>query len=134
MATTALSLEESSAPVGGGRFLLAGERSVLTLLDAGRRTALRSDPADHVAGFPDACAADAPYVIADAPASDTDGDVLRLFRFADARLVATGSATTLPGALTALWSAPVSGPATAIVHDLRAGRYEAFHLTLSCAR
>ena len=123
-----------AAPLGGGRFLLAGERSVLTLLDGGRRTVLRSDPADHVAGFPDACAADAPYVIADAPASDSDGDVLRLFRFADARLVATGSATTLPGALTALWSATVSGPATAIVHDLRAGRYEAFHLTLSCAR
>ena len=123
-----------AAPLGGGRFLLAGERSALTLLDAGRRTALRSDPADHVAGVSDACAADAPYVIADAPTPDTDGDVLRLFRFADARLVATGSATTLPGALTALWSAPVSGPATAIVHDLRAGRYEAFHLTLSCAR
>ena len=123
-----------AAPVGSGRFLLAGERSALTLVEAGRRTAVRSDPADHIAGFPDACAADAPYVIADAPAADGDGDVLRLFRLADVRLVATGSATTLPGPLTALWSATLSGPATAIVHDLRAGRYEAFHLTLSCAR
>jgi hypothetical protein len=123
-----------AAPVGGGRFLLAGERRALTLLDAGRRAPLRSDPADHVAGFPEACTADAPYVIADGSASGSDSDVLRLFRFADAQLVATGSAATLPGTLTALWSATVSGPATAIVHDLRAGRYEAFHLTLSCAR
>jgi hypothetical protein len=123
-----------AAPVGGGRFLLASERSVLTLTEAGRRTALRGDPADHVAGFPDACAADAPYVVTDARTSESDRDALRLFRFADARLVASGSTTTLPGALTALWSATASGPATAIVHDLSAGRYEAFHLTLPCAR
>jgi hypothetical protein len=123
-----------AAPLGGSRFLLAGERSVLTLLDAGRRTALRTDPADHVAGFSDACAADAPYVIADSRTAESDRDALRLFRFADARLVPTGSTTTLPGALTALWSATTPGPATAIVHDLSAGRYEAFHLTLSCAR
>lgn len=123
-----------AAPVGAGRFLLAGERGALTLMDAGRRTVVRADAADHVAGFADACAADAAYVILGARSAEPAGDMLRLFRLAEARLVPTGSTTPLPGMLTALWSATASGPATAIVHDLSAGRYEAFHLTLSCAR
>ena len=123
-----------AAPVGAGRFLLAGERGALTLMDAGRRTAVRSDAADHVAGFPGACVADAAYVILGARTAEPDNDTLRLFRLADARLVPTGSTTPLPGTLTALWSATASGPATAVVHDSSAGRYEAFHLTLSCAR
>jgi hypothetical protein len=123
-----------AAPVGAGRFLLAGERGALTLMDAGRRTVVHADAADHVAGFPDACAADAAYVIVAARSAEHDGDVLRLFRLAEARLVPAGSAMPLAGPLTALWSATASGPATAIVHDLSAGRYEALHLTLSCAR
>jgi len=40
----------------------------------------------------------------------------------------------LPGILTSLWTAQGGRVATAVVHDVNAGRYEAFHLTLSCAR
>ena len=114
-----------------------GERGVLTFVDPRGRAAARADPADHAAGFPDSCAADGPYVVADARGPDTNADTLRLFRVLDGtRLVPLPSTVTLPGALTALWSADAAGAAaaTAIVHDINAGRYEAFHISLSCAR
>jgi hypothetical protein len=122
------------APLGRSRFLLVSERNVLTLLDSGRRTAVRSETADHAAGFLESCAADAPYVVIDGRAPEANADTLRLFRVADARLVPAPSTAVLPGALTSLWSAAGAGPATAIVHDLNAGRYEALQITLSCAR
>ena len=124
-----------AAPLGGSRWLVVGERSVLTFLDATGRVAPRSDPADHAAGFPENCAGDAPYVVTDGRAPEGNGDTLRLFRVVDTRLVPLPSTATLPGTLTSLWSAAAgAGPATAIVHDVNAGRYEAFHISLSCAR
>ena len=107
---------------------------MLTLVDARGRSAARADAADHLAGFPDSCAGDAPYVVADARAPDANADALRLFRVEGAHLVAMPASTPLPGTLTTLWSAPAGGAATAIVHDINAGRYEAFHVSLSCAR
>jgi len=123
-----------AAPVGGSRWLLVSDRSTLTLVDNGRRTVVPSDPVEHAAGFSDTCAGSSSYLVTDARAADVNADTLRLFRLIDARLVASASTATLPGALTALWSAAGSGPATAIVHDLNAGRYEALHIALSCAR
>jgi hypothetical protein len=122
-----------AAPLGSGRFLLVSERHVLTLLDNGRRTTAPGETADHAAGFPDSCAG-APDVVADGRSADASADVLRLMRFVDARLVPLSSTAPLPGALTSLWSGSGGSPATAIVHDRNAGRYEAFHVTLSCAR
>jgi hypothetical protein len=121
------------APLGRSRFLLVSERSVLTLIESGRRTAARGEAADHAAGFLESCA-DVPHVVLDGRSPDGSADTLRLFRVVDARLVPVPSTAVLPGALTSLWSAAGPGPATAIVHDLDAGRYEAFHVTLSCAR
>ncbi|HJZ71993.1 MAG TPA: hypothetical protein VKE51_09635 [Vicinamibacterales bacterium] len=121
------------APLDRGRFLLVSERSALTILDNGRRTAARGETADHAAGFLESCAA-APYVALDGRTSDAGADTLRLFRVTDTRLVAQSSTVTVPGALITLWSATDTGPATAIVHDLNAGRYEAFQIALSCAR
>jgi len=123
-----------AAALGGGRWLVSGARGALTLVDARGRAAARADAADHVAGFPDSCAGDVPYVVADARTPEPNADALRLFRVVGARLVALPSSSTLPGTLTALWGAPAGGAATAIVHDVNAGRYEAFHVSLSCAR
>jgi hypothetical protein len=123
-----------AAPLGAGRWLLVSERSALTLLDNGRRTTAQSDSVEHAAGFPDSCAGPAPYVVTDGRTPDGGSDLLRLFRFVDARLVPLPSTVVLPGALLSLWSGPDGGGATAIVHDRTAGRYEAFHITLSCAR
>ena len=123
-----------AAPLGSNRWLLVSEGRALTLVDNGRRTAAHGDPIDHAAGFADACAGDGSYIVTDGRAPDANHDVLRLSRVADSRLMPSTSTATLPGVLTALWSAVGAGPATAMVHDLDAGRYEAFHVTLSCAR
>jgi hypothetical protein len=66
--------------------------------------------------------------------------VLHLARVVGTSLVPEASTIALPGVLTALWSARMpSRPqddreAVAVVHDMQTGRYEAFHLSLSCAR
>src|SRR5262249_28767759 len=52
-----------AAPLDAGRWLVVGERGVLTFLDAQRRATARSESADHAIGFPDACGADGPYVV-----------------------------------------------------------------------
>jgi len=124
-----------AAPVGSERWLAVGERRALTFVDAKGHVPAHGDPADHAAGFRQTCAGDAAYVVTDGRSSEGNGDTLRLFRVVDTRLVPLPSTATLPGTLTALWSAAAgAGPATAIVHDVNAGRYEAFHISLSCAR
>ena len=69
--------------------------------------------------------------VAHEPGND-DVDELRLFRVAGHELVLSGSPLRLPGMLTALWSG--GSAATAIVHDIAADRYEAFQISVSCAR
>jgi hypothetical protein len=122
------------ASLGGGRWLLVGEQGVLTFLDAGRRVTARGDVADHAIGFPESCAADGSYVVTAARSPETSHDTLRLSRLVNGQLVRLPSTIALAGVLTSLWAAPGARAATAIVHDFNAGRYEAFHITLSCAR
>ena len=123
-----------AAPLGGGRWLVVGEQGTLTFLDARRRVDARAESADHAAGFSDSCGGDTSYVVTASGGPQANGDTLRLARATDERLAALPSTLVLPGALTALWTAPGARVATAVVHDVNAGRYEAFHLTLSCAR
>jgi len=123
-----------AASLGGGRWLVVGEQGVLTFLDARRRVTARGDAADHAIGFPESCASDASYVVTAARAPEASHDTLRLSRLVNGQLVPLPSTVALPGVLTSLWAAPGARAATAIVHDFNAGRYEAFHITLSCAR
>jgi hypothetical protein len=123
-----------AASLGGGRWLVVGEQGVLTFLDAGRRVTARGDSADHATGFPESCASDSTYVVTAARAAETRHDALRLSRVVNGQLVPLPSTIALPGVLTSLWTVPGARAATAIVHDFTAGRYEAFHVTLSCAR
>src|SRR5262249_19537192 len=102
-------------------------------LDARYAVVSRVDAADHAIGFPNSCAAD-PYVVIGKRSSETAGDSLRLFRVAGDQIVASPSTVVLPGIVTALWSGDGNRQATVIVHEYAAGRYEAFHVTLSCAR
>jgi len=123
-----------AAPLGAGRWLVVGEQGILTFLDARRSVVARTAMAEHAAGFADGCGGDGPYIVTSARGSQPGIDMLRLSRPAADRLVALPSALVLQGTLTSLWTAPTGRSATAIVHDVNAGRYEAFHLTLSCAR
>ena len=62
------------------------------------------------------------------------GDVLRLSRVADGRLVQAASPIVLPGVLTALWPEADQTSALVVTHDLAAGRYDAFRTSISCSR
>jgi hypothetical protein len=123
-----------AASLGGGRWLVVGEQGVLTFLDARRGVTARAHSADHATGFPEGCGSDSSYVVTAARAPEANGDALQLSRLVNGQLVASSSTIALPGVLTALWAAPGARAATAVVHDFSAGRYEAFHVTLSCSR
>jgi hypothetical protein len=116
------------------------QQGTLTFLDAQRRVVARGDATDHVAALRSACAAGTYVVTARRSPDAESADVLRLVRVAGSTLVPEASTIALPGVLTALWSARMplhpqdDREAIAVVHDTQTGRYEAFHLSLSCAR
>ena len=75
------------------------------------------------------------YVAAVAPSGRLEsGDLLRLSRVGDDRLVQAASPVSLPGVLTALWAQPDQTSAVVVTHDVLAGRYDAFQTTISCSR
>jgi hypothetical protein len=80
-----------------------------------------------------ACAAGT-YVVAASPNGRDDRDELQLLRAADGRLVQAASPTVLPGVLTALWPQADRTSAVVVTHDVAAGRYDAFHASISCSR
>ena len=89
---------------------------------------------DDAIGLTAACAPGM-YVAAVSPSGRLDsGDLLQLSRVADGRLVQAASPVSLPGVLTALWAQPDQTSAVVVTHDVRAGRYDAFHTTISCSR
>jgi len=129
-----------AAPLDGGQWLVVDQQGTLAFLDAQRRVVARGDATDHVAALQTACAPGS-YVVTAGRSPDTESvDVLRLARVAGHTLIPEASTIALPGVLTALWSARTPSlpaadrEAIAIVHDVQTGRYEAFHLSLSCAR
>ena len=129
-----------AAPLDGGQWLVVDQEGTLTLLDAQRRVVARGEATDHVAALRSACAPGS-YVVTARRSPDVESaDVLRLARVVGTSLVPEASTIALPGILTALWSARTPArprddrEAVAVVHDMQTGRYEAFHLSLSCAR
>jgi len=129
-----------AAPLDGGQWLVVDQQGALTFLDAQRRVVARGDATDHVAALRSACAPSS-YVVTARRSPDLESaDVLRLARVVGRSLVPEASTIALPGVLTALWSARMPSraqddrEAVAVVHDIQTGRYEAFHLSLSCAR
>jgi hypothetical protein len=129
-----------AAPLDSGQWLVVDQQGTLTFLDAQRRVVARGDASDHVAALRSACAPGSYVVTARRAPEAASADVLRLGRVAGSALVPEASTVVLPGVLTALWSARMpSQPqddreAVAVVHDMQTGGYEAFHLSLSCAR
>jgi len=119
--------------VDDDRWVVVGERGVLTFLDGAGRVVASGGPAEHVVGLSATCV-DTPFVVVGARSADRDADLLRLSGVVNEQLVATPSTVRLPGLLTALWADANAHGATAIVHNFAAGLYEAFHVTLSCAR
>ena len=128
-----------AASLGAEGWLITDRQGTLAYLDANRRVVKAGESADHVAALRASCV---PGVwVASARSSDVEGgDALRLFRVASGALISGRSTIVLPGVITAIWPIQISSTAsterTAVViaHDVHVGRYEAFHLSLSCAR
>jgi hypothetical protein len=123
-----------AASIDRRRTLVVGEQGMLTWLDERRRATSRLHPSDHVAAFADSCGGDSTYVITSVRAPEQSSEALRLWRVGGEQLAPTPSTAALTGVLTSLWRVPAARHATAIIHDIAADRYEAFQISLSCAR
>jgi hypothetical protein len=88
---------------------------------------------DDAIGLDAACAAGT-YIVATSSNDRDDRDELQLLRAADGRLVPAASPIVLPGVLTALWPQSDRTSAVVVTHDEAAGRYDAFHTSISCSR
>jgi hypothetical protein len=129
------------------RWLVADQNGTLVFLDRQRSPIGRGDAADNpadgrprldtdIARLSPSCAArfpgtDVDYVVAVSEA--LGGDVLRLMQAVGMTLTTTAT-VGLPGEATALWDQPDGRFATVIVRSPGTSRYEAFRLTVSCAR
>jgi hypothetical protein len=123
-----------AAPLGDQRWLVVDQQGVLTFLDSHRRVVAKGDAADHAVALRASCAPDSYVATTARPPDAESADVVLLSRMSGDRLVLMASTLVLPGTLTALWPTADDRAATAIVHNARSGRYEAFHLSLSCTR
>ena len=112
---------------------LADGAGRLVLLDADRKLLGAVGAGDDVAGIPHG-AGRAAYIVTSSRTAGADTDTLRLWQVVGRRLLAAATPFVLPGRLTALWAAPGASVATAVTHDAGAGRYEAFHVNISCVR
>jgi hypothetical protein len=123
-----------AASLGDQRWLVVDQQGVLTFLESHRRVVAKGEAADHAVALRAPCTPDS-YVATTARPPDTEtADVVLLSRVSGDRLVPMASTFVLPGTLTALWPTADDRDAMAIVHNARSGRYEAFHLSLSCTR
>jgi len=108
-----------------GRLVLLDEsRSAIATLSSGSQ-------ADDVIGLGAACGG-GPFVVV-ASRGDAAHDALQLFHVSRRQLVPQGDPVAVRGRVTALW-AGAQRAAVAVVHDVSADRYEAFHLRLACVR
>jgi hypothetical protein len=124
----------ASAPVAGdagARFVVLGDGSRVTLLDEGRRpVAPPIGSAIDLGGLTGCGSGDLVWLAA--PGRGGDGDVLRVFRVAERRLIPASSPLVLPGILTALWTE--ARTATTIVRSFDGDQYEALQIDAVCGR
>jgi hypothetical protein len=121
---------------GRPRWLAVDRVGVMTFLDDRRSVSARAGTAEDVVALRSQCGG--PYVAAAThaeapPGGEFNADDIRLFRVAGDRLNPISS-VPLAGIETALW--PDADAATLVVRNVAEGssRYEAFHVSLSCAR
>jgi hypothetical protein len=60
--------------------------------------------------------------------------IIQAFEVRHRKAVSTSSTIEFPGPITALWPVSIQNAAIAVSHDIKAGRYAAFYLSISCSR
>jgi hypothetical protein len=73
-------------------------------------------------------------VLATAASLDDAQDRVQAFEFSGGAFSPVSEGLTLPGPVTAFWTADASDQVTMVVHDLQTGMYEASRLSLSCSQ
>jgi hypothetical protein len=74
------------------------------------------------------------FLVATGNADATAPDTLRAYEVADREPAPASPVTEYPGPVTSLWTASDGFSAFAIVHNLRSNQYEAYNVSLACAR
>ena len=114
-------------------WVIADGAGRLVLMDADRKLLGSIGAGDDVAGISARCRPGS-FIVTSSRTNGADTDTLRLWEVVGRRLLAAATPIVLPGRLTALWAAPGASIATAVTHDTGAGRYDAFHVNISCVR
>ena len=117
----------------GRPFYLTAELDGRThMYDAARRLAGAFDSwGDDFVAIANGCGTGS-TILASSPGASDGTDSVTAFQIVDRKPVGISEPAEFPGPVTALWPAPAG--ALAIARNLVTGRYEAFSLTLNCAR
>lgn len=73
------------------------------------------------------------FLLATENGDRTGADALRVYEVADREPTEASQPAEFPGPITVLWKSD-SQSATAVVHNLKTGKYEAYNVTLACNR
>lgn len=92
--------------------------------------AATSDWGSDIAAVKSGCGNGAQLLVT-ANGDDTVGDSVRAYEVPDRDPVLVSASTDFPGPLMALWSHEATG-ASAIVHNLQTGQYEAYSVSIAC--
>jgi hypothetical protein len=129
----------SAAPLAGdaeARWIVVANAGELLLLDGSRRsigTARYTDAPVAIVTLDTLCASGVHLLIAASATDERRTEALVLSRVVKHQLVPASARLALPGRLTALWPAPGSSDATAVIHDPSDERYEAFQVRIACS-
>jgi hypothetical protein len=114
-------------------WVLTGVDGEVRLMDGiNQQTLSKIHWGSSVAGIRAACRAGW-QILASSPEADSE-DSLQAFEFPDREPVAVSQKLTVPGDVTALWTARDGDTATAIYRNSGTGDYEAVQLTLTCSQ
>jgi hypothetical protein len=89
-----------------------------------------SDWGSDIASVRSACGGGT-QILVTGTGDDTASDSLRAFEIPDREPIQVSAATEFPGPITSLWTHG-GNTATAVVHNLRTGSYEAYSITVTC--
>ncbi len=92
--------------------------------------AANSDWGSDIAAVKSGCGAGAQLLVT-SNGDDTVGDSIRLYEVPDRDPVLVSASTDVPGPIMALWSHDATG-ASAIVHNVQTGQYEAYSVSIAC--
>jgi hypothetical protein len=125
-----------AAPLGEGRserWLAADRQNTLMFLDANRSVLRREDAADDVVRVAQSCASGVYVAVAGPNRDGLRGDDLRLLHIGDPALTPI-AAWHAAGTLTALWADAGEQGARVVVRSPALDRYDAFRISIACAR